>query len=206
MAEKKKYHHGDLAQALLIAAEAELIENGVERFSLRAVAKRAGVSHGAPAHHFGDARGLLTALAANGYERLHDMQIAYENVADATPESQHSASGLGYIRFAMQNPELFYIMFNSGMPDRENERFAAISLAVFERLVRRIEKITSKNPYNDEQSRLDLMTSWSAVHGLAELIISGRAERVLGLSKLPEETCDDIITSILKRVTPPQRN
>ena len=60
----RKYHHGDLRAALLAAAEAELAERGVEAFSLRQVAKRAGVSHAAPAHHFGDAQGLLTALAA----------------------------------------------------------------------------------------------------------------------------------------------
>mgnify|MGYP003726374833 CR=1 FL=1 len=62
---RKTYHHGDLASELLRAAERELSENGIESFSLRAVAKRAGVSHGAPAHHFRDARGLLTALAAD---------------------------------------------------------------------------------------------------------------------------------------------
>lgn len=59
----RPYHHGDLRAALLHAAEEELAERGMEAFSLRSVAKRAGVSHAAPAHHFGDAQGLLTALA-----------------------------------------------------------------------------------------------------------------------------------------------
>ena len=63
---ERPYHHGNLRAALLEAAEAELEAMGIERFSLRAVAKRAGVSHAAPAHHFGDATGLLTALAAIG--------------------------------------------------------------------------------------------------------------------------------------------
>ena len=58
---EKPYHHGDLRAALLAAAEVELSEKGVEGFSLRSVAKRAGVSHAAPAHHFGDSQGLLTA-------------------------------------------------------------------------------------------------------------------------------------------------
>ena len=62
----KTYHHGNLAAELLQAAERELVLNGIEAFSLRAVAKRAGVSHGAPAYHFKSARGLLTALAATG--------------------------------------------------------------------------------------------------------------------------------------------
>ena len=67
---KLPYHHGDLAAALLAAAEAELAEKGVEAFSLRSVAKRAGVSHAAPAHHFGDATGVLTALATEGFRRF----------------------------------------------------------------------------------------------------------------------------------------
>ena len=63
---KQSYHHGDLERSLLDAAEIELEENGIERFSLRAVAERASVSQGAPAHHFGNADGLLPALASRG--------------------------------------------------------------------------------------------------------------------------------------------
>ena len=66
MKDEKPYHHGDLRSALLVAAEADLAENGIEAFSLRQVARRAGVSHAAPAQHFGDANGLLTALATEG--------------------------------------------------------------------------------------------------------------------------------------------
>ena len=71
-----RYHHGDLRAALLEAGEAELAEHGVEGFSLRGVAKRAGVSHAAPAHHFRDANGLLTALAAEGFRRFVAKQRA----------------------------------------------------------------------------------------------------------------------------------
>jgi len=80
---KKSYHHNDLAAELLRAAEVELLEKGVERFSLRAVAKRAGVSHGAPAHHFKDVTGLLSAIAAVGYERLVATQVERQALAVA---------------------------------------------------------------------------------------------------------------------------
>ncbi|MEO0497745.1 MAG: helix-turn-helix domain-containing protein, partial [Pseudomonadota bacterium] len=63
------YHHGDLREALLTAAEVELTDRGIEGLSLRGVAKRAGVSHAAPAHHFGDKAGLLTALTTIGFQR-----------------------------------------------------------------------------------------------------------------------------------------
>ncbi|MEI5579289.1 helix-turn-helix domain-containing protein, partial [Streptomyces brasiliscabiei] len=67
---RQPYHHGDLRRALLVAAEHELEEKGIEGFSLRGVAKRAGVSHAAPLHHFKDTRALLTALAGVGFERF----------------------------------------------------------------------------------------------------------------------------------------
>ena len=64
------YHHGDLRAALLAAGEEVLEESGVAGFSLRHVARRVGVSHSAPAHHFGDAQGLLAALATDGFRRF----------------------------------------------------------------------------------------------------------------------------------------
>ena len=109
----RPYHHGDLAAALLDAGEAELAEKGVEGFSLRGVAKRAGVSHAAPAHHFGDARGLLTAIATRGFERLIARQQDFQREAPPIPRAQLEASGLGYVAFATENPALFRLMLGS---------------------------------------------------------------------------------------------
>lgn len=201
---KTAYHHGDLASALLEAAEAELSSRGIEGFSLRAVAKRVGVSHGAPAHHFGDARGLLTALAARGYERLFARQRAHEDAASSQPRERLVASGLAYVEFAMDHPELFRLMFNSSIPDRSDARFFDVALSVFDRLVRNTESFTGSNPYEDRESMLDLMASWSLVHGLAELIISGRAERPLNLSDLEPEERRRTLSSILARVNVPK--
>ncbi|MCU0912422.1 MAG: TetR/AcrR family transcriptional regulator, partial [Rhodobacteraceae bacterium] len=100
---QRPYHHGDLRAALLAAAEAELEARGIEAFSLRSVAKRAGVSHAAPAHHFGDAGGLLTALAAQGFRRFVANQAAHEDRAGADPAARLVESGLGYIAFAGAN-------------------------------------------------------------------------------------------------------
>ncbi len=89
------YHHGALREALLSAAEAELSEKGVEACSLRGVAKRAGVSHAAPAHHFVDVRGLLTALAERGFRRFVETQKLAMSQAAPDPVSQLVASGVG---------------------------------------------------------------------------------------------------------------
>ena len=99
---KTSYHHGDLRNALLAAAEVELTEKGIEGFSLRGVAKRAGVSHAAPAHHFRD-----TERHADGTCRHRlgtpDSRACMRRQAEAdgTPRAQFIASGVGYVEFAL---------------------------------------------------------------------------------------------------------
>ena len=72
---RESYHHGDLPQTLIRKAAELLEEKGVEKFSMREVARRAGVAVAAPAHHFGNAKGLLTAIATCAFERLTTEQI-----------------------------------------------------------------------------------------------------------------------------------
>lgn len=197
---KKTYHHGDLPAALLQAAEEELAEHGIERFSLRAVAKRAGVSHAAPAHHFGDLRGLLTALAARGYERLLAFQNRRQEHAPSDPRSRIVASGLGYVDFAMAHPALFRLMFSSERPDRDDEEFSRASFETFEKLVAETRAVTGSNPWESADAMKDLMASWSLVHGLAELVVSGRAERPLGLDALDDQARDRLLTDIIRKL------
>ena len=127
------------------------------------------------------------------------MQTAREVAAGSDPRDVLIASGLGYLDFAQANPELFRLMFNSSIPNREDVRFFDIALAVFDHLVDRIQSVTQKNPYEDKDSMLDLMTSWSVVHGLAELLVSGRAERPLNLASLTDVEKEAALVSILDR-------
>jgi AcrR family transcriptional regulator len=196
---RKTYHHGDLATELLRAARVELKEGGLEAFSLRAVAKRAGVSHGAPAHHFKDVNGLLTALAARGYEGLIEAQNARQEQSAVDPKSQLIASGLGYIDFAMANPALFRLMFSSEKPDRTNDKFAEISVAAFNKLVTAISNRIDTDPYSDPMAMRQVMTTWSIVHGLAELVISGRAEVPLGFGQMTRAQRDAALADIMRR-------
>ena len=140
----KPYHHGALRTALLDAAEAELGEHGIEGFSLRGVAKRADVSHAAPAHHFRDANGLLTALAARGYERFLARQQDFQHQAPAEPRAQLEAIGVGYVNFAVENPALFRLMFGSDRTDYNDPELKTSAEAAFFALVDGVVRVTSQ--------------------------------------------------------------
>ena len=191
-AARKPYHHGDLRVALLAAAEAELGERGIEAFSLRSVAKRAGVSHAAPAHHFGDARGLLTALAVEGYQHLLADQAAREAKAAPHARAQLVASGLGYVDFALARPALFRLIFGSERADYSNARLSEVSERAFAHLQELVTAAGGKRPE-------DLQTVWAIAHGLADLLVAGRMQKLAGMTP---EARDAQITEILIRALP----
>ncbi len=171
---EKTYHHGDLAAALVEAAEAVLTERGVEGFTLRECARRAGVSHAAPAHHFGDAKGLLTEVAALGFERL----TAFEREArDAEPaEKRLIGTGLGYVRFALSHPAQFQLMFQKGLVDHANERLAAASRAAFDVFIETYMQANGvtfpEGMFKDADP--SVMREWAMVHGFATLAVQGQ--------------------------------
>ena len=192
MCDEKPYHHGDLRAALLTAAEAELAERGVEAFSLRSVAKRAGVSHAAPAHHFGDVTGLLTALAANGFQDFLTTQHAFEARALKTPKDQLIAAGLGYIGFARARPALFKLMFGSQRTDYANAALGTAAEAAIAHLMTQVKRVGGTLPQ-------DVTAVWAMAHGLADLIITGRITAIRDFS---EAALQDMLTAILERSLP----
>lgn len=182
------YHHGDLRQALLAAGERELEENGIEGFSLRGVAKRAGVSHAAPLHHFKDTRVLLTALAAQGFERFLAAQKARQIKAETDGLSQLVASGMGYIDFALGHPAVFRLMFSSDRPDHEAPNLVAAASAAYGQLISDVARAHGRE--HDAQNPAlvtEAMKAWALVHGLADLMTSGRLKYLLGLKKTEKE-------------------
>ena len=100
------YHHGDLRRALLKAADEAITETGVATLSMRDLARRAGVSHAAPPHHFGDKAGLLTAFATEGFE-----QLAKALATSRLASNSFVELGVTYIRFAVTKRALFEVMF-----------------------------------------------------------------------------------------------
>ena len=168
------YHHGDLRLSLLKAAEEELDDKGMEGFTLRGCARRAGVSHAAPAHHFGDANGLLTALATNGFERLTIAMAEHEEEAGTDLRARFVGMGLGYIEFALANPAIFRLMFSSKRPQFANHELEGNARAAFMMLVQGVGAVRDGRTLDDPAIRIDVATAWSIVHGIANLLIDGR--------------------------------
>ncbi len=190
--DRPRYHHGDLQAALLTAGEAELAEAGIEAFSLRSVARRAGVSHAAPAHHFGDVQGLLSALAAEGFRLFLDAQMVRQAKAAPDAQSQMLAAGLGYVDFALARPALFRLMFASNRPLFESEPLRPASEAAFRHLEQGVAALGSNDP-------LDIAAVWATAHGISDLLASGRLKP---MSALAPEARDAAVTEILRRVLP----
>jgi len=163
------YHHGDLRAALLKAAEGILAERGSGALTLRACARAAGVSHAAPAHHFGNLSGLLTALVVAGVERLAGYQLrASARAGDAAAKKR--AAGLGYIRFALEHPALFELIFRDARIDRRDPEYVA-AVQSGGSLVRGL--LASSGNADPDRAAVEWVRSWSLVHGFAVLASAG---------------------------------
>jgi AcrR family transcriptional regulator len=192
MTDEKPYHHGDLRSALVAAAEVELAERGIEAFSLRSVAKRAGVSHAAPAHHFGDANGLLTALAAEGYRQLLATQLQRESQAAGDPVALLLASGLGYIDFAMARPALFRLVFGSARPDHQQRDMQMAGEATYRHMTDLVFAAGGRTVAAES-------AVWAMAHGLADLLSAGRLKTIGAMDPAMREA---VLRDILMRSLP----
>ena len=168
-----RYHHGDLKNALLLAAEKLLAEQGVAGLSLRAVAKAAGVSHTAPYRHFKDKAALLRALAQAGFESL---QVAINEAADAVAHDAGQkliAAGSAYVTLAVRNPELTRLMFGGVTDPGGSGDFREAADAAFESLVRIIATGVQAGTFRDRDPYELALVAWTSMHGLAMLIAAG---------------------------------
>ncbi len=170
-ASRQSYHHGDL-RASLVAAALEIIEEvGPDAFSLRAAARRAGVSPAAPAHHFRDTRGLLTVIATIGF-----LELGNELGAATRPDrrSTIAAQCHAYLRFALARPGLFRLMWRKAALDlKDPEHIAAAkrAFAISDRIVRGDEAVAASSP--GDPVLAPTIACWAMVHGFVALIIDG---------------------------------
>jgi AcrR family transcriptional regulator len=162
---KRPYHHGNLRAVLLEAALAEIAERGPQALSLRELARRAGVSHAAPAHHFGDKPGLLTAIAAEGFRRLAVV------LGRARATGGFLDVGLAYVRFAVDERPYFEVMFR---PDLYRRDDPAVVIAQAE--TARLLYGPAQEAFPEADTSRTGIAGWAFVHGFASLWLGGNLQ------------------------------
>jgi AcrR family transcriptional regulator len=187
----RSYHHGDLRQAVLTAALAVLGESGPAQLSLRDLARRAGVSHAAPAHHFGDKAGLLTAVAAQGYHLLADtLTAAQQSSADFLEV------GVAYVRFAVDHRAHFEVMFRPDLYHPDDPEVAAARQRAADALYGGVGSVAATGRGPDIP--LAGVAAWSLVHGFATLWLNHALPPTLGDDP---ETAARAVAAILFRTS-----
>jgi AcrR family transcriptional regulator len=167
------YHHGDLPAALLAAVDEIVRESDVASLTLREVARRAGVSHAAPAHHFGDKAGLLTAYAAEGFAMLRDRMTAARQEPVAPGESPLIALGVAYVRFAVDEPGRFTVMFRPEHVHDDDPAYGSAGEEAFNVLVETVAELRTDLEPGSVELLLAATGAWSIVHGFATLWLDG---------------------------------
>ncbi|MFB1294741.1 TetR/AcrR family transcriptional regulator [Mycobacterium sp. pW049] len=161
------YHHGDLKAAILAQAAVLVAERGADGVSLRELARTAGVSHAAPAHHFTDRRGLFSALAAQGWRMLAAA------LAESTPEFLDAA--LAYVRFAVEHPGHYEVMFDRSLVNPDDPELVAAQAAAGAELAAGVGTLDDARAKEDPQAAG--LAAWSLVHGFAMLWLNDAIDR-----------------------------
>jgi AcrR family transcriptional regulator len=167
----KRYHHGELKEALVTAGRKLLEEKGIRGFTLRECARRADVSHAAPAHHFASIDDLLAEIATRGYQEL---TAAMTNETRRTPDpaARLVAQGVGYMAFAAANPVLFQFMFNREAARFETPRLAAAAKAARQMHADCVAAVIPRATAEVKDRMADF--AWAAVHGFITLVLEGQ--------------------------------
>ena len=188
----RRYHHGDLRRAILDAAVVAIAESGPAALSLRDLARRAGVSHAAPAHHFGDKAGVLTALAAEGYDLLADALLEAH-----ARTGEFLEIGVAYVRFAIGCRSHFEVMYRPDLYDPADPAVRAAQDRAGKALYSGAAAVPGRPA--DVDTQVAGVAAWSLVHGFASLWLHGA---------LPAELRDDpeaaarTVASVLFRSRP----
>ncbi|SDM81866.1 transcriptional regulator, TetR family [Streptomyces sp. cf386] len=171
----RPYHHGDLRRAILGTALDVIASDGPSALSLRDLARRAGVSHAAPAHHFKDRTGLLTAIAAEGFGLLAGALTEAADLKDA---------GVRYVRFAREHPAHFQVMFTPELLRADDLELTTARALAGDALRGAVSAVRPESLGID--TRLAGVAAWSLAHGFATLLLSHNLDGPVG-DRDPEE-------------------
>jgi AcrR family transcriptional regulator len=176
-----RYHHGDLHRALIEASIDLIDEEGVSALTLRGVARRLGVSHAAPRHHFADKNELLAAVAIEGFETL-TVELREASTGIAEPWKRFKALGVGYIRFAVAHPSHFRVMFGRELAESRPPALVEYLNPASQLLLdAAVEAMSSSGLGDEERVRIAAISAWSIVHGLVMLRLDGPLHDLIGI-------------------------
>jgi AcrR family transcriptional regulator len=170
----RPYHHGDLRRALLDAALSLIEAQGVEALTLRAVAGQVGVTHAAPYRHFVDKGDLLAAVAGEGFKLLAERTEAARDAAGAGLTDRLLAIGVAYVRFAVEHPAHYRVMFGRGLVDLPADHpFHADAQRAFGVLTGTVGELQAAGLMAADAPDARAVLGWATVHGLAMLLTDG---------------------------------
>ncbi len=167
---KAQHHHGDLRNALVQAGLDILDTEGMDALTLRKAAARAGVSHAAPAHHFGDKEGLLVAIATHGFEVFTATMLNERYKTGDGPQQQLEGICRGYLRFSNERPALFRLIFSLPYKEHLDPALQTASVNAY-MVLAEVCALFEPSPHGPGVNELRV---WSAVHGYASLALTGR--------------------------------
>jgi AcrR family transcriptional regulator len=179
---RRSYHHGDLRRVLVATALELAEEQDVSNLTLREVARRAGVTHSAPYHHFPTKESLLAAVAEEGFRALYAEQLEAAKNAGPRPIDRLQALGVAYVRFAVAHRGHFRVMYRTdkdGWADYPS--VLAVSQQSFVLLTTTAEETRAAGGLDVDLLEMSL-AAWSVVHGLATLWVDGPLRRLTVLT------------------------
>ena len=185
--EPRPYHHGDLRRALIGAALESIERDGIESLSLRALARELGVSHAAPAHHFRDRTGLLTAIAAQGFDLLAgQLESAWERTGSFLEV------GVAYVGFAVRHRAHFTVMFRPELLELDDPALVAAQERSSRALYGGVQSVAP-----EADAIRAGVAAWALVHGLATLFLDGNLPAELGDD--PDAIARDVAGYLFRR-------
>ncbi len=168
---KNHYHHGNLAESLLTAVDEIASQFGLEAVSLRACAKLVGVSPSSAFRHYVDKRALFTAFATRALQQLCNDMLAAKNNAEKNNQVTFKAVAMAYITFAIDKPAFFRAMWREESIYSNDESYQQAASKLSNYLTSGFANtIDDKDPENFSPTEL---LAWSAIHGLANLLVDG---------------------------------
>lgn len=196
----RAYHHGDLRASLVDEAAAMISEGGSAGVTMRAIGRRLGVSRGAPYRHFPDKTALLVAVAVEGFKRLNRRLGASDSAASPAGVQRLRHMGEQYVRFALEHPAHYRLMYGKEALERQDQpELRKAAGALLDNLVEVIRVHQQRGEIEGGDPRTQAYVAWSAVHGLASLLIERQIAPDVDVGGLIRQTTRAVLDGMRER-------